>query len=270
MTTPAPTTATTLHVGPHLVAEYVVAPDLDHTLVPRPYLHPVRTLAGTVVTDLLPEDHLWHLGVSLAMPDVNGANLWGGRSYVHGQGYVWRPDHGRIVATPDQKLLWLSPSGTPLLVEDRTLRAEETGDGRSWRLTFAFTLTNPSTEPVELRSPATNGRGDGAGYGGFFWRLPPLADPDIAAGPLQTEQEINGSAEASLTLRAVVDNAPVTLTFSGLQDADRWFVRLAEYPAVGVARAFHRPLIIAPAAELTRRYRVIVSDAPGRRPGRPG
>jgi methane monooxygenase PmoA-like len=251
----------TLYAGPHPVAEYVVAPDLDPTLAPRPYLHPVRTLAGTIVTEVLPEDHVWHLGVSLAMPDVNGTNLWGGRSYVHGQGYVWRPDHGRIVAA-DGKLLWLSPSGAPLLVEDRALHADETGDGRGWRLTFAFTLTNPNDEPVELRSPATNGRGDGAGYGGFFWRLPPLAHTRIAAGPLRTEQEINGSAESPLTLDATIDDAPVTLTFSGLQDADRWFVRLAEYPAVGIALAFHRPLAIAPAASLTRRYQVTVSDSP--------
>src|ERR1700738_3733425 len=84
------------HVAGRAVADYVLEPDVDPTLVPRPYLHPVRTLAGTVVTDLLPADHLWHLGVSLAMPDVAGANLWGGRSYVHGRGYVWLADHGEI------------------------------------------------------------------------------------------------------------------------------------------------------------------------------
>src|SRR5882724_1057356 len=88
--------AVMLHAGGRPVAEYVFEPKLEPTLSPRPYLHPVRTLAGTVVTDFLPADHLWHLGVSLGVPDVSGTNLWGGRSYVHGQGYVWLADHGSI------------------------------------------------------------------------------------------------------------------------------------------------------------------------------
>nr|BFE71341.1 hypothetical protein GCM10020092_046420 [Actinoplanes digitatis] len=48
------------------------------------------------MTDALPEDHRWHLGVSVAMQDADGVNLWGGRTYVRGQGYTWLEDHGRI------------------------------------------------------------------------------------------------------------------------------------------------------------------------------
>ena len=44
---------TALTVGGVPVATYVAEPDLDIRLAPRPYLHPVRTLAGTVVTDEL-------------------------------------------------------------------------------------------------------------------------------------------------------------------------------------------------------------------------
>ena len=38
------------------------------TSSPRPVLHPVRTLAGAVLTALHPADHDWHLGVGMAMP----------------------------------------------------------------------------------------------------------------------------------------------------------------------------------------------------------
>ena len=82
-------------VGGTEVAEYVLDPALDARHGPRPYLHPVRTLGGTVVTDALPADHVWHLGASLAVQDVNGSNLWGGRTYVRDVGYTWRDDHGR-------------------------------------------------------------------------------------------------------------------------------------------------------------------------------
>ena len=259
----------TLHAGGRPVAEYVFAPKLEPTLAPRPYLHPVRTLAGTVVTDLLPADHLWHLGVSLAMPDVAGANLWGGRSYVHGRGYVWLADHGEIEhlgwqrVTGDtvvEDLRWLGPDGATLLTEQRTMRAEDCGDGRNWLLTFSFTLTNSGVTPVELRSPAVNGRGDGAGYGGFFWRLPAIDEARVIAGALHDEAAINGSAQPSVTVSGLIDGAPVTLTFSGLDASDRWFVRLAEYPGLGPALAFDRPLTIAPGAVARRRYQVLVGD----------
>src|SRR4051812_9845692 len=100
------------------VAEDVAEPDVGPLNGPPPYLHPVRTLAGVPVTDLLPEDHRWHLGVSVAMQDVDGVNLWGGRTYVRDQGYTWLDDHGRIahaewLATSDdgftERLHWLSP-----------------------------------------------------------------------------------------------------------------------------------------------------------------
>jgi methane monooxygenase PmoA-like len=241
------------------VAEYVTAPEIDPALAPRPYLHPVRTLAGTVVTDAFPADHEWHLGVGLAMPDVSGTNLWGGRSYVPGQGYVWLADHGRIEHVgwrgDQEELRWLDPGGRTLLAEVRDITAEEVPGG--WRLTLATGLTNPGAEPVELRSPAVNGRGEGAGYGGFFWRLPPLRAPSIAAGPLRTEESINGSAQPLLI---VSDRGRYTLEFTGLAGADRWFVRLAEYPGVGVAWAFDRPLRIAPGDTFRRRYRVVVRD----------
>jgi hypothetical protein len=85
-----------LRLGDVPVADEVDGSDLDPNLSPRPYLHPVRTLGGTVVTDALPADHRWHLGISVALQDVEGWNFWGGRTYVRGQGYVWRGDHGRI------------------------------------------------------------------------------------------------------------------------------------------------------------------------------
>lgn len=241
------------------VAEYVTAPDLDPALAPRPYLHPVRTLGGTVVTAARPADHEWHLGVSLAMPDVSGSNLWGGPTYQAGRGYVWRDDHGRIDQAgrsgDTEDLRWLSRTGRVLLTENRRLAADPVPGG--WQLTVATTLTNPGDDAVHLRSPAVHGRGDGAGYGGFFWRLPPMAEPAVAAGELHTEEAINGSAERVLT---VSDGTRYTLEFRGLAGDDRWFVRIAEYPGVGVAWAFHHALVLAPGTSISRRYQVRVSD----------
>ncbi|NQD90643.1 Gfo/Idh/MocA family oxidoreductase, partial [Paenarthrobacter sp. CM16] len=70
---------------------------LDAALSPRPYLHPVTTRSGIVVTDHVASDHVWHLGAGFALQDVNGSNFWGGRSYRRSAGkYVDLDDHGRI------------------------------------------------------------------------------------------------------------------------------------------------------------------------------
>ncbi|MEO3747214.1 PmoA family protein [Plantactinospora sp. B5E13] len=117
-----------LRIGGEIVAGYVVAPEIDPRWGPRPYLHPVRTLAGVTVTDTLPEDHRWHLGVSVALQDVSGTNLWGGRTYVRDTGYTWRDDHGQI--THDA---WLPDGGTagPVGVEARVGASAEARVGAS-------------------------------------------------------------------------------------------------------------------------------------------
>ena len=248
-----------LEVDGQPVATYVAQPVRG----PRPYLHPVRTLAGTVVTDVFPEDHTHHLGVSVAMQDVNRVNLWGGRTYVKDQGYQWLDDHARIehvgygMVDPgrvEARMRWCDPAGATLLDEARIMTANPAGEG-AWALEVDYTLTNPGPEPVRLGSPATNGRPGKAGYGGFFWRGAPDANRVFAAGT-ETEDEVNGSAGEWVAMAGPA----YTLTFSGLGEGDRWFVRLAEYPGVCVALAFEQVRVIEPGGSLHRRHRIVIAD----------
>jgi hypothetical protein len=240
------------------VASYVVEPALDIRLGPRPYLHPVRTLGGVTVTDLLPFDHPWHLGASLAMPYVNGFNLWGGRSCLREQGYTWRDDHGRIVHTgwdPDglERLRWLDGDGRLLLHESRRVAATPAALG--WWLSFDFDLTAPPGPDVVLGSPATSGYPGAGGYGGFFWRAGPGESRAFTAGGAD---RVQGSAEPWMALTV---GGAYTLVFVGLSGDDRWFVRSAgEYAGVCAALAYERPLTIAAGATLSRRIRVLVAD----------
>ena len=236
---------TSLTVGGVEVATCVVNPPLDVRLAPRPYLHPVRTLGGTVVTDELCFDHPWHLGASVTLADVNGWNFWGGRTYVRDRGYVWLDDHGTIRQEDPETLLWLDGEGTTVLTERRRITGAPADGG--WELSFRYGLT-AAAEQVTLGSPATNGR-TGAGYGGFFWRCPP--GPAVASEP-------HGSSALSLTLAVP---GRYSLTFSGLAGDDRWFVRTDEYVGVCAALAWEKPLVLAAGETLTRHLRVLVADA---------
>ncbi|WP_033344874.1 DUF6807 domain-containing protein [Catenuloplanes japonicus] len=254
-----------LTVAGAVVARLQDGADVEPALGPRPYLHPVTTLGGVTVTDAFPDDHRWHLGVSVAMQDVSGTNLWGGRTYVRDQGYTWLDDHGRIVdarlsptAASDalaETLHWLAPDGTLLVTEDRTLAARPL-DTRAWSLEVAYTLTAPPDRDITLGSPATNGRPDAAGYGGFFWRCAPGPADVFDATGARGESTVNGGTAPWLAFTA----AGHTLIFSGLGDGDHWFARTGIYPGVCVALAWEKPLLIPAGATISRRHTVIVAD----------
>ena len=252
-----------LTVGDVDVAEYVSEPDIDPRYGPRPYLHPVRTLGGVPVTEVRPEDHRWHLGVSVAMQDVNGVNLWGGRTYVRDQGYTWLDDHGRIThgewlaQAPDgftERLRWQGPHGETLLTETRSVAARAVPLG--WELCFSYALS--AAGEVTLGSPATNGRPGGAGYGGFFWRAGPGACTAFTASR-DGEERVNGSDEPWV---ALTGPGPYTLIFRGLSGDDRWFVRTGAggYNGVCAALAYDKTVVVAPGAPLERDLTVLVAD----------
>jgi hypothetical protein len=205
------------------------------------------------------------------MQDVDGTNLWGGRTYVRGQGYTWLEDHGRIEHVGWQRrsadavtehLRWQDPNGRALLSEERTMCARLVPDLESaWLLDFGYRLTNVAGRPISLGSPATNGRPSGAGYGGFFWRAVATGTVTVCDADADGEELVNGSASPWLSFSAdSPDGGPYTLVFTGLSGADRWFVRTSGYPGICAALAFEDPLHLDGGQSLTRRHRVLVAD----------
>lgn len=258
-----------LRLAGRAVADYVHRPRLPATLSPRPYLHPVRTLGGVVVTELRPADHAHHLGVSMAVPDVAGVNFWGGRTYVRDQGPVALDNHGVqqhtgwLAPDPDgcaQVLSW-TREGRELLTERRTIRTYALS-ADAWALDITSTLTNVSGAGLSFGSPATNGR-PGAGYGGFFWRAPKegAADPrpEVFSATATGEDAVHGSTAEWLALAG----RGWTLVFAGGDEETRrdpWFVRTGQYPGVGSSLAWERRLPLAEGAALSRRIVTVVAD----------
>jgi hypothetical protein len=255
-----------LSVAGRPVARYVTRPELPARLSPRPYLHPVTTLAGRAVTELSPADHTHHLGVGVAVPDVEGHNFWGGRTFVRDRGPTELDDHGAQrhssfqLRDPDgfvEELRWTA-AGRELLRERRTVAA--TGlTGRAWALDFTFSLTNVTTGPLTIGSPATNGR-PGAAYGGFFWRARRQSVPPKVFTPDRDgEAQVHGRCADWLALAG----DGWTLLFAGATDdtrRDPWFVRAAEYPGVGSSLASAERLHVPPGETVVRRIVTVVAD----------
>ncbi len=261
------------------VARYQPGSELPEHVSPRPYLHPVRTLRGTVVTDARPADHDWHLGVGVAIQDVGGVNFWGGPTYVRDRGYLNLDDHGRIehvswLQSSDdrlrEQLRWIGPDGTELLTEERSISAEPVdGTPASWALHWQSSLRNTTAANLDLGSPATHGR-TGAGYGGFFWRLPPSTTPwRIFSPAAKGEENVHGTRHAWVGFIGTgAESHPYTLIFVAreagespqAQAARPWFVRASDYPGLCSALAFDNPVTLASGDTLKLRVATIVTD----------
>ena len=277
-----------LTVGGRLLACLRTGDDLPAEHSPRPYLHPIHTPSGVVVTDCAPADHPWHAGLSLAVADVGGDNLWGGNTFVAGQGYVLRDDHGRMemsgpieVVTRDETdgetkdtlrcevrfdVLWRDRRGDSIVIEHRTISGSSTSRPEVWVLTARSTLTNLTSGSLAFGSPGTRGRPE-AGYGGWTLRLAPRlrgcevltsSAPTIDVGETAMGQAADWVCYrgGGVTLMMIDESTPGT--------KPPWYIRAETFPAAGPAPFFRDVVDLAPGAALTLGVAVIIAD--GRHP----
>ncbi|MFC9388899.1 oxidoreductase [Streptomyces venezuelae] len=246
---------------------YVHRPVMDPFEAPKPYLHPVRTLAGDVVTAYRPHDHRWHKGVQFTASWVSGQNFWGGGTYLRGQGYVDLPNlgtmrslslaaetsPGRAVVT--EHLAWHTRAGEHWIDERRTLTARDV-EADSWTLEISASLTNVLGTALMFGSPGTQGR-ELAGYSGLFWRGPRDFTGGGVIGPGMGEQ---GDWLAFVGTHDEVDRSSTLLFLDDPDTPGHWFVRSEPFPAVNPSLAFDKELPLAPGDTLSRRYRIVVAD----------
>ncbi|NHI04707.1 hypothetical protein STPH2_0070 [Streptomyces sp. KO7888] len=276
---------------------YVYRPEASWE-APKPYLHPVRTLSGALVTDYRPHDHRWHKGLQLTASHLSGQNLWGGNTYVHGQGYLALPDrvgsmaHVAFTETAAEadraviaeQLTWHPHGGELWAEEERRIEVRDVDpDTGSWALTWTSAVTNRRTEALRFGSPTTHGR-PAAGYTGLFWR-----GPRAFRGGRVLTAESSESAESSVSAESsegdpMGSQSPwlayvgehdgrdghATLVFAHAPSNDHsgekgahpahWFVRTDPFAAVAPSWAFHEELVLPPGETLARTYRVVVAD----------
>ncbi|MGW4214762.1 DUF6807 domain-containing protein [Lentzea sp. NPDC004789] len=254
---------------------YVHRPSTPAFEGPKPYLHPVRTLAGDVVTAFRPHDHRWHKGVQMTATDVSGENFWGGNTYVRDQGYLALPNVGSmrhedftITETGgelriEELLSWFTESGQHWVDEVRELTVRDVED-EAWTLEFATTLTNLRAEPLVFGSPTTNGR-ELAGYTGFFWRGPrSFTEGEVIAADGGTGQEMMGKAARWLAFVGQHDEVDRASTLLFVDHPDNknthWFVRSTPFAAVNPSFAFFDTVEVASGEALSLRHRLVVAN----------
>lgn len=257
-------------VGDVELFTYVHRPSTPAFEGPKPYLHPVRTLAGDVVTAFRPHDHRWHKGVQMTATDVSGENFWGGNTYLRDQGYVALPNvgsmrHDEFTSTDsgfEETLSWFTEAGENWVRESRSLTVRDVEDD-AWTLEFATTLTNLRSEPLVFGSPTTNGR-ELAGYTGFFWRGPrSFTEGTVIAADGGSGQEMMGKAARWLAFVGQHDEVDRSSTLLFIDHPENknthWFVRSTPFAAVNPSFAFFDTVEVAAGEALSLRYRLVVA-----------
>jgi len=269
-----------LHHQERPLFRYVYGPETPTIESPRPYFHPLRTLAGNEMTVVRPDDHPWHVGLGMTMPILSGQNFWGGPTYVRDVGYIERDDHGRmrhrdwqeIHQSDDltrlvERLEWIASDGEPWIDEERRIIVDEIDPlGGYWSLTLRFQLRNVRRAPLVFSSPTGEGR-PMAGYGGLFWRGPRsfrhgtilaaggLEGPEVMGRPapwLAFSGGHDGNGEHSTIL--FIDR-PGNPRFP-----NQWFVRNDPYAGVSCSFMFDQEYVLRADEELVLGYRVVLGN----------
>ncbi|WP_416904413.1 PmoA family protein [Micromonospora echinospora] len=268
----------TVSAGDLPLFTYTYRPDTVLLESPKPYLHPIRTLAGDVVSLFRPHDHVWHKGIAWSLPHVGEHNFWGGPTYVHGSFYVQLENNGSAVhremtdlsvaagrADVAHRLDWISQDGQAVIDEHRVLSATVL-DGTSWMLTFETAMTNVSGATLDIGSPTTKGR-ENAGYGGLFWRGPRSFTGGTVQSPAGTgADDLRGTRADWFAFRGRHDETGRSSTVVMVDDVDnphhppQWFTRSEEFACLCPAPFFSEELALAVGERVTFRYAVLVAS----------
>ena len=240
----------------------------------RPFIHPVTTPAGHVLSREAPDDHPWHHGLWFTIKFVDGDNFWEEMApygVLRHQGQLERTEgpHGQF--TLAGTLHWTRPDRvTVALVEHRRLRHIPLGPN-AYAVDFDTTLVPATAVRLDRTEYTTWG-----GYGGLTLRgAAELVDTRLLLPDGSTHDRLVGQPAAWCDLSGTVTaggaSAPAGLamfdhpgnrrhpvpfyasTFNGYGEG-------AWTNFFNAAFLFHDGMDLAAGEELRIRHRVVVHD----------
>jgi hypothetical protein len=238
----------------------------------RPYVHPLRTPAGHVLTRNAPDDHPWHHGLWFTIKFVNEENFW---EEYDAYGVLRHDGEPDVTEDGDEvriagSLTWTRPDReTTALTERRTWTYRPLAPD-AYALDLETTLTAP-TDVTYDRTPFTTW----GGYGGLALRgAGDWHDTRLLLDDGVERERALGERSAWCALDGLVggDDAPAGIAVLSTPDSPRhpvpWYAstRAATYGDDGwsnflnAAFLWDEPLRVPAGEPLYFAYRVIVHD----------
>ena len=228
----------------------------------RPFLHPVATPSGKVLTRNAPEDHPWHHGLWFTIKFVNEENFW---EEYDAYGVLRHQGEPTVEGdTVHGTLHWIRPDReTVALVEDRTFAHVPLGDDA-----YAIDLDTSLTVAVDTtfdRTPFTTW----GGYGGLALRgAGDWSDTRLLLADGSEQERVLGERGAWCDLSSEVGGIAMLDHPENARFPTPWYgsTRAATYGDEGwsnflnAAFLWDEPLAVAEGETLRVRHRVIVHD----------
>jgi hypothetical protein len=237
----------------------------------RPFLHPVATPSGTVLTRNAPEDHPWHHGLWFTIKFVNEENFWEeydayGVLRHDGPPAATLADDGSASVRGD--LTWIRPDRETVVIDEQRSFTHVPLSDDAYGIDVDTTIT-PRTDVLLDRTPFTTW----GGYGGLAFRgRGDWTDTRLLLDDGVERERALGEPSKWCDLSGSVDGGQAGFTMLAHPDSPRhpvpWYAstKAATYGDEGwsnfcnAAFLWDEALPVAAGEGLRFRYRVVVHD----------
>jgi hypothetical protein len=238
----------------------------------RPFLHPVATPSGTVLTRNAPEDHPWHHGLWFTIKLVNDENFWEEYDAYGVLRHVEEPKISTIDGVTrwyiTGELNWIRPDRETVIIVEHRSFATRRLDDTAYAIDVSTTLT-PRADVVLDRTPFTTW----GGYGGLAFRgRGDWTDTRLLLDDGETRDRVLGDQSRWCDLSGSVDGGDAGVAILSHATSPRhpvpWYgsTKADTYGEDGwsnflnAAFLWDGPLSVATDESLNLRYRVVVHD----------
>jgi hypothetical protein len=236
----------------------------------RPFIHPLCTPSGLVLTREAPDDHPWHHGLWFTIKFVNGENFWEEYDEYGVLRHDGPPEVDHVVGViagdavvVDGTLRWVRPDRTTVVIDENRRFTHRRLGGDAYAIDVEVVLT-PRVDVVLDRTPFTTW----GGYGGLTLRgNDAWTDTRLLLADGSAHQQIHGirsrwcdlsSAEGGVTIVDHPDNPRFPTPWYGSTKADTYGDGWANF--FNAAFLWNEPLSVEAGDVLELRHRVVVHD----------
>ena len=250
---------------------------------PKCHFHPLSLPDGTVLTELRPSDHLWHLAGWFSWKFVNGLNYWesdkAGKSPGRTELVAAKVTPGEDFSATIELDVSYHPWSKPVvLTEKRIVRVSAPDAAGGYRIDWRGTFTAGASDVVLDRTPIP-GQARGKPWGGYAGLSIRMAKTTRGWSFLDSEargyslkegrkaQTTHGRAARWIDcsgkgISGGVGGVAILDHPKNLRHPSKWSV-FPGMPYFSPAVVFDGPQTVPAGKSLTLRYRILVHPGPG-------
>ena len=238
----------------------------------RPYIHPLATIDGSVLTAHRPPDHLWHRALWFSWVEINKLNYWiedrktgqsPGLTEIKSTKVTLAKDYSAKV---EMVLSYHPPAKSEVLAEKRTMAFSTPAENGLYRIdwTSVFTATGDDAQLNRTPRPGEKGGKGHGGYAGFSirlaketrsWRILDSKGREaqkIHGQPGAVWVDASGKTTGGKQAGVAMFDHP-----SNLRHPSPWFI-VKGMPYFSPAFLFNKPYTLKKSKSFTLKYRVLV------------